>query len=399
MMTEDKDSDSDSDSSLPKSRNGGKIPPPTQSNGPSLGQRILCFGLAFCFIALVTMVNFNDTIDEYFHQKGTIKAKLDDVVTLPMQPKSLKIQGVEHYFLLPPKLENGGGKNKKPKGILIFLHSCKRSGLEFFSLPEDRIVARDALDKRLAVLAVTSQHRESGCWTLQDTDWIDGVVDEWAHHYNLQNVPRMGMAVSSAASFLFFVYQPMKLKSMAIYNSPQGYDRSELPGIAIPTAFITMPLDDTISTHMENNFHMMTQAGVPSQLYKVTSHPFTEKLCQARLPEMGAELCQELFHLLHKEYPHLLDVDSFIKEDLKSGKWQELFQKLGLEHKTEGQELFVTDTSHSGKTWLYAGMEQEIAVCEAFHSMTSEHHSSVLEFLMQSAGIGGPKQQRIRGDP
>jgi hypothetical protein len=395
MLTEDKDSESDS--SLPKIRNGGNVPPPTQSNGPTMGQRILCFGLAICFIVFVTMVKSNNTIDEYAHQKGNINAKLDDVFTLPMQPKSLKIQGVEHYFLLPPTLKNG--KNPKTKGILIFLHSCKRSGLEFFSLPEDRIVARDALDKRLAVLAVTSQHRESGCWTQPDTDWVGDVVDEWAHHFNLQNVPRIGMAVSSAASFLFFVYQPMKLKSMAIYNSPQGYDRSELPGIAIPTAFITMPLDKTISTHMENNFNVMTEASVPSQLYKVTAHPFTDKLCQARLPEMGAELCQALFHLLHREYPHLLDADSFIKEDLKSGHWRELFQKLDLEHKTEGQELFATDKSHSGKTWLYAGMEQEISVCQGFHSMTSEHHSSVLEFLMQSAGIGGPKQQRIRGTP
>ena len=395
-MTDDKDSESDSSLSS-KSRNGGNIPPPTQSNGPTLRQRILCIGFPFCFIALVTMANFNDTIDQYAHQKGNIKAKLDDVLTLPMQPKSLKIQGVEHYFLLPPILQNG--KAPKPKGILIFLHSCKRSGLEFFSLPEDRIVAQNALDKQLAVLAVTSQNRESGCWTQPDTDWVGGVVDQWAHHFNLQNIPRMGMAVSSAASFLFFVYQPMKLKSMAIYNSPQGFDRSELPGIAIPTAFITMPLDNYISAQMENNFNVMTQAGVPSQLYKVTSHPFTDKLCQARLPEMGAEVCQALFHLLHKEYPHLLDADSFIKEDLKSGKWQELFRKLDLEHKTEGQELFATDKSHSGKTWLNAGMEQEISVCQAFHSMTSEHHSSVLEFLMQSAGIGGPKQQRIRGNP
>jgi hypothetical protein len=357
----------------------------------------LCFGLAFCFIALVTMANFKHTIDEYAHQKRNVNAKLDNVITLPMQPKSVKIQGVQHYFRLPPTLKNG--KNSKPKGILIFLHSCKQSGLDFFSLPEHRIVAQDALDKQLAVLAVTSQHRESGCWTLPDTDWVDGIVDAWAHHFNLQNVPRMGMAVSSAASFLFFVYQPMKLKSMAVYNSPQGYDRSELPGIAIPTAFITMPLDKPISTHMEQNFNMMTQAGVPSQLYKVTSHPFTDKLCQARLPEMGAELCQALFNLLHTEYPHLLDADSFIKEDLKSGLWQELFQKLDLEHKTEGQEFFVTDKAHSGKTWLYVGMEQEISVCQAFHSMTSEHHSSVLEFLMQSAGIGSPKQQRIRGNP
>jgi hypothetical protein len=424
------------------------------------------------------------TIDLYTHKRGQIKAKtIDDITTLPLHPMVATIQGIDHYYMLPYMLEehNKSSKNannnnhhhhkdkdrtkntnnskKKnydmildhhPKGIFIFLHSCRRSGLEFFHLPEDRIVAYDALRRGLAVLAVSSQHRDSGCWTEPDIAWVGTVIDEWAMMYDLEDettIPRIAMAVSSAASFLFFVYDSLRLQAMAIVNSPLSYDaKSELvvansknnknnnnkenddsndqsttsnnndnnndnnvAVVAIPTVFVTMPKDDYIAKEMERNYKRLGQAGIPTQLYKVRPIPFTTEVCNARIPELGKENCDKLLDTIRTDYPRLLDADGFVKEAMKSEQWKKLFTQLDLEHlldqpsdagstkrstsstakktSTAKYEYYSTPKAHNGHSWLWAVVEEEFSTCLAYHSMTAEHHGAILDFMMQQAGI------------
>ena len=368
----------------------------------------------------------------------------------------------------------------KPKGILIFLHSCERSGLDFFYLPEERRIAYDALSKGLAVLGLTSQHRDSGCWTQPDVGWIGNVVDEWIETHGLEEenryfrdsndgddndneydnvsvdatsttnsppvgIPRIGVAVSSAASFLFFVYQSLQLRSMAIINSPQSYDVSEIESkLAIPTAYVSMPRDANIAKQMQTNHESLVKGEIPTQLYKVRPIPFTYNLCLGRLPELGESLCRKLTTTIQNDFPSLLDADGFIKEHIKPSSfldknnvWYQLFRSVGLDeddnvsdrginmhkskhnyrtlrkrtrtkrigtkgspapdnavhenyhdkddHKEEYSHL--TKTAHTGHSWLWAAAQEEISTCYAYHAMTAEHHGAVLEFLMQEAGI------------
>jgi hypothetical protein len=280
----------------------------TPSRTLTTGQRWGCYLTTFFCIAALTVTNYPAVISAYTHKNGTIVAKIDDIVTVPLRPKVDNILGIDHYYMKPPG-------DKKVKGVLIFLHSCKRSGLEFFHLPEDRIVAYDALQQGLAVLAPTSQHRESGCYTSMDLDWVDKVVTEWTALHKMEKMPRMGMAVSSGASFLFFVHKALKLESLAVYNTPQSFLFEDIEKKeAIPTVFVTMPLDTTINKQMEANYEQLLDANTPTQIYKVTPHPFTSALCLARFPEMIASDCDEIFDIIDQDYGQLLDADGFIKE-------------------------------------------------------------------------------------
>ena len=353
--------------------------------------RLLCVGFALLFVALVSNSNYNRLIDLYRHPNGYVQPKIDDIISLPLKPRVVRLDGIDHYYMLP---DSSG--QQKARGVLIFLHSCRRSGLEFFHLPEDRIIAYDALQHGLAILAPTSQHRESGCWTQPDMAWVGGIVDQWTQRYHLEDVPRIGMAVSSAASFLFFIYKSLRLQSMAVYNTPQSYDKAEL-GLAIPTIFATMPNDESIAHAMELNYERLREADVPTQLYKITPHPFTTDVCQARIPEMGKAKCNKLFSMIRtkKEFARLLDAEGYVKEDLKVGKWKQLFEKLELDKRNDddeeddegGNDLYFSDFAHTGHSWLWAAVEQEVTACLAYHSMTAEHHSSILAFLMDQAGI------------
>ena len=405
-------------------------------------------------------------------------------------------------------------KHPKPKGILIFLHSCKRSGLDFFYLPEERRIAYDALSRGMALLSLTSQHRDSGCWTQPDVGWIDNVVDTFVEmqfgssdsdtedidgqhqvvaiadedsssssssNSTINNsssktkvsvggsndgIPRIGIAVSSAASFLFFVYESLHLQSMAIINSPQSYGVQEIESrLAIPTVYVSMPHDKHIAKQMQANHEALIKANLPSQLYKVRPTPFTYELCTKRIPEIGTNLCRKLITTIQNDYPSLLDSDGFIRTNSinninggggdaaikpssfvdESNIWYQLLQSIGLDdydivngdnddgkggnrHRTlrkrtktkrkkttssvakddanyDGDDedsknnsivyqqhhlqddYYLSKTSHSGHSWLWAAVEEEISTCYAYHSMTAEHHRSVLEFLIQQAGI------------
>jgi hypothetical protein len=356
----------------------------SRRSAPSL--RTLLVILIVFVICVASIYRFSFEIETSTHQRGKIRAKLDTISnefqSVPIKPQMEVFQSREIYFSKPDN-------HATPKGILIYLHSCQQSGLEFFHLPEDRIIAYDALGRGLAVVAPTSQHRESGCWGKADLSWIGSTIDQWVESQGLSEVPRIGMAQSSAGSFLFFVHEKLQLKSMAVYNTPQGFAADDIKkDLTIPTVFVTMPADESISKRMEQNYEALKEADVATQLVKVAPHPYTERVCKARIPEAKSG-CKQFFKHARKDYSSLMDIDGFVKEDLKTGKWKELFEEMSLDDEAKAEaSTYNTPRAHNGRTWLQAAFEQEITASQAYHSMTSESHAVMLDFLMKEARIG-----------
>ena len=382
------------------------------------GQRWTCL-IFICFcVAVLGMTKYPNLISENTQHSstggGTIMAKLDDIVTIPLKPQIDTIEGIDHYYMFPPPSTSTSTTSEKgqendeqgqqsssstAQGLLIFLHSCKKSGLDFFHLPEDRIIAYDAIyNHQLAVFAPTSQHRESGCYTAEDLDWLGPVVTEFAQRHQIENLPRMGMAASSGASFLFFVHKSLKLKSMAVYNTPQSFlfddlnqgaktFKSRNPTV-IPTVFVTMPADINIAKQMEFNYEQLLDTNtVATQLYKITNHPFTSSLCMSRFPEINPSDCDEIFDILSEEYSDLIDKDGFIKEPLNVDQWQSFFTYVDNEFTVDDATYYMSEKAQSGYSWLYELFQQEMRACHAFHSISVEHHSNIIQFLIDHAGI------------
>jgi hypothetical protein len=331
-------------------------------------------------ITAVAMTRFPDVVDRYSHTQGKIVAKTDELVTVPLLPKQEVLYG-EHHFYMLPKLPF-----KKAVGVLIVLHPCKRSGLDFFHLPEDRIVAKDALQKGLAVLSLTSKDRESGCFTGEDVPVVSQIVDKWTKLHSLQDVPRYGLGISSGASFLFFVYRGLKLDSMVVYNTPQGYlpDDMDDNGM-IPTAFVTMSRDKPVSKRIREYHKELSSATVPTRLFQVSPRPFTKAICTSRMPEMLTKDCDRIFDTLQADFSQMLDKDGFVLHDVvSSDDWNDLVRTLDLDSWYD-QLHFQTPKTSAGHSWPYAAVEQEFRTCLARHSMTSEHHSTILEFLITAS--------------
>lgn len=341
-------------------------------------QRMILLLMMMVCIMVFTISTFPGVSDYYTHSHGKVAAKTDELITKPLKPRKDKVSGQEHYYMLPK------APYQKPVGVLVVLHSCKRSGLEFFHLPEDRIIALDALQKGLAVLSVTSQDRESGCFTQKDLTRVNQVVEEWTILHGLDKLPRFGLAASSGASFLFFVYKKLKLISMVVYNTPQSFLPDDLNDEAmIPTAYVTMPADKALSRQVRKNYEELFRAGVAAQHFQVSPRPFTRELCASRIPELDSKYCNSMFDILHKDHPQLLDTDGFVAKDWQKGEdWQAFFDAVGLNMHIAPGMPYLTTHAFSGHSWTYAVVKQEVRTCQAYHGMSSEHHAKVLDFLL-----------------
>jgi hypothetical protein len=349
-------------------------------------------------VTVITRV-YPQFIAQHTHSDGDIVAKRDEkIVTLPLHPLKEKQQGLEHFYLLPSYLwptkasQNNNSTSftsKTPiKGVLIYLHACQQSGLDVFHLPESRIVVYDALQKGLAVLAPTSSDRETKCFSYRDLESLPLIVEDWTKNHNLQYLPRMGMGDSSGGSFLFFVYKELLLQSMAVYNTPQMFLPDEWD-TAIPTALLTMPLDDPVASRMYTHYQRLQLHNVSTQLFKVSPRPFTDSLCSSRFPEWPLEFCQQLFS---SPDTFLFNADGFAQGSVQqSSLWTKFFENVEAKYKGYFQKdvkrTYDSPKAGNGHSWVWAVVEQEVQTCQGYHAMSADFHDEILQFLTLQANI------------
>ncbi|KAI2497722.1 hypothetical protein MHU86_16764 [Fragilaria crotonensis] len=201
---------------------------------------------------------------------------LDAGTTAPsvpiLRPQASLIGSTELFYLLPLQ-----DINHKVKGILVFFHGCNHGGQDFFYLPEDRLVAKAALDRGLAVLSITSADRGSGCWSRKrDSKDLSTVFTTWIQTVQLsEDLPRIGMGASSGGAFLFAAYKVLKFKAMASYIMTASFSREDTssPVTTLPaTAFVYMPRDEHSKIDSSSDKEL-TELGVSNRAWSVDPHP------------------------------------------------------------------------------------------------------------------------------
>jgi len=235
---------------------------------------------------------------------------------------------------------------------------------------------------------------------------IEAIVEEWVNIHDLNDLPRMGMGDSSGASYLYFVYKTLKLKSMAVYNTPQIYladDMKKKTGKAIPTVFVSMKEDEVLSKLMSKNHDQLSSANIPAKQYRISPRPFTPAICFSRFPEFETEDCDKLIAAIRIELPNLLDRRSFVKQTPTEEEWEAFFGKIEdtLDYSL-ASSYYKRDEEHSRnhlKMWVNEGIQEEIKACQGFHALTSEHYSNILDFLIKEAkekrNFRGQKKRRM----
>lgn len=147
----------------------------------------------------------------------------DAVPTLPQTFHTATVAGVPvafHNPFSPTEL----------KGVALLLHACRQSATDWFVLPEHRRLASELLRHHLALLAVTSANRVTGCWSTRhpaslnfDASRLRLAVRQWLDAQRIAHAaPTYAVGVSSGATFLSVIATAQivpSLASQALYLS------------------------------------------------------------------------------------------------------------------------------------------------------------------------------------
>lgn len=313
------------------------------------------------------------------------------LVSGPLSPEVGIFDDVEVFYMLP---------NVNITGVLIFFHGCQHSGQHLFLLPEDRLLALESLNRGLLVMSPTSVDRSSGCWSRLDIERVVRMLANFEKSINLpSSLPRMGIGASSGGAFLFDFCLRVPLKSMVSYVMGKGFEEAQLAeakskNLTLPaTGYVHMPRDAWTSESVSRNIAALQAANIPTYEWRVYSRPFLpDWLCNERLIEWKTDRCKVFFDLIKVHNPPLLNpTDSVVLESYTTGDWDHILHQSNVDDLDvsikPGFTLPTDNLSANGHSWLWAFLEEEIAVSFAVHEMTAEYKEEVLDFLMAHAGI------------
>lgn len=349
---------------------------------------VTCLVVGFLFYDKISYVASKHNL------KGSQPTKSLEKLVLPLEAKGTVIDDTELFYMLP---------TSSVVGILVFFHGCNHAGQDMFRLPEDRVVAKRALDRGLAVLSPTSSNRNTGCWSRHDIEQMqtNQVLEKFLEKVHLSaQLPRMGMGASSGGNILFTAHNAFSFRSIVSYIMPSGFSqfdwdhRSELNPLPA-VGYVHMPRDTKRAKKVPDIVSRLSQEDIAYKVWEVQPHPLTSKLCQQRIPELAGR-CEAILNYVQETYPELMDHEYNILEPYTSGKWEKVFVKSQLdpakfaelkERASQQERGSLIGVQFSGHSWLWAALVEEIAVSYGKHEMTAEYAEEVLDFLMEHAGL------------
>lgn len=147
----------------------------------------------------------------------------DAIPTLPQTFRTATMAGVSVAFHNP-------FSPHELRGVALLLHACRQSATDWFVLPEHRRLVSELLRHHLALLAVTSANRVTGCWSTRhpaslnyDASRLRLAIRQWLDSQRIAHAaPIYAVGVSSGATFLSVIAAANivpSLASQALYLS------------------------------------------------------------------------------------------------------------------------------------------------------------------------------------
>jgi hypothetical protein len=277
---------------------------------------------------------------------------------------------VESYFVFPRK-------DPRTKHLLLAFHGCTHSGLDWFRLPEEIQIVKQALKFQFAIIAFSSSDRFSGCWSPdEDLQAISHAYKDFIvkkqHLFAADELSVFAVGASSGGTFVSML--PMMIpgvKGIYIQIGRPMIDIVKLWSKPIPQhiELLYMTKDPGLRrTYEEFAKEVKSFAGKSSQMIEINhfeSQPcaITKERLLERLYDVNNELVEEIIEHLKNDY--VLDRDTNFP----------LIPTI---------DTLGTDFSVGISVDLFESVQEEIQCCFARHELTSEHFDKILKLWIQS---------------
>ncbi|WOL11110.1 hypothetical protein Cni_G19871 [Canna indica] len=264
-----------------------------------------------------------------------------------------------------------------PKAVLFIAHGCNCRAGNFWDqsaacphcigLPEDRLIVLNALDRKFAVLAVSSSGR---CWSKEkDIAIVKWIIEWWIQENKLEKLPVTALGASSGGYFVSALAKEMRFSSIALMIASGVFDSMGVPVGYPPTIFVHMPKDLHINRLIKKNMEALRKKGIDVKEVRCMEFPLTPALLSERIPGLDQAFSLMLFKLFQEK--GFIDEKGYLKNDGRATSW-----KQALKEKEPSSEKYE---------WL-DHIQEELNLAFAYHEMTSLPIDDILHWFESHMG-------------
>ncbi|WOL12394.1 hypothetical protein Cni_G21161 [Canna indica] len=258
-----------------------------------------------------------------------------------------------------------------PKAALFIAHGCGVRAANFWDnypgclnctgLPEERIFVLRALERKFAVLTISSLDR---CWSFEETKNVKWIIKWWIVTNELGRLPIVAMGASSGGYFVSALAAEMRFSSITVMIAEGMFQSMGVPKDYPPTLFVHMPKDQFSMKKIQFSMRVLRQNGVPVKEIRCMQFPLYPDLFSDRIPGLNHTVSSKLYDIFsHKRF---IDGNGYMKHDGRQTQWKEAVI----------QRNIIPENYQ-----LLNHIEEELNLAFAYHEMTSFQADEILDWF------------------
>lgn len=296
----------------------------------------------------------------------------------PSGISNLKSNSFHTSIQFQPSVEFMNGTNliwqipESPKAVLFLAHGCNGQAANFWDkspscpncvgLPEERLIVLHALERRFAVLAVSSL---GTCWSFgKEKENVKWIIKWWIEKNKLEKLPATALGASSGGYFVSVLAAEINFSSITIMIAEGQFDSTEIPKGYPPTLFVHMPKDHIRAALIRVNMEALRQKGIPVKEIRCLEFPLHPKLLSDKIPGLDQTLSIRLFEVFREK--GFINKNGYMRNDGRAIPWKQAVKQRNLLLK---------------KHELVNHIEEELNLAFAYHEMTSLHSDDIFEWF------------------
>lgn len=292
--------------------------------------------------------------------------------------KSQKWDSFESLVQFDPTVEWRNGTDviwqipDSPKAVLFLAHGCDQRAANFWDrspkcpnclgLPEERLIALEALARKFAVFAVSSAGR---CWALgKERLVLKGIIKWWIEKQRLEKLPLVALGASSGGYFVSVLANELKFSSIVIMIAEGVFDQMDVEKDYPPTLFVHMPKDETRRQRVAENLGILREKGIDVAEIKCMEVPLSPSFLADRIPGIDLSTSTKLFSLFQEK--GFIDKSGYMRKD--------------------GRSIHLKSVLREGKILLpdkllVRRIQEELNLAFAYHEMTSLQSEQIFNWF------------------
>ncbi|XP_078431746.1 secretion-regulating guanine nucleotide exchange factor isoform X2 [Wolffia australiana] len=154
------------------------------------------------------------------------------------------------------------------RAVLFLAHGCNGRAANFWDrspscqncvgLPEERLIALQALHQKYAILTISSSGR---CWSFgKEERRVQNIIQWWVAENKLQELPLLALGASSGGYFVSSLAKDMKFSSIVLMISEGVFDSMSVLKEYPPTLFVHMPKDRVRNLRIKLNMESLRKS-------------------------------------------------------------------------------------------------------------------------------------------